>query len=233
MKTSVHFFILTVLAAGIMMISGCCRTPDKGNGRFCRAERKEPAAGMSTEAGSSNSSFIPYSRAYAVRRLNWGYSMEDVRDCETAMYKGGSESFLLYEDNLCGQKARIMHSFENGRLDCVLYDISGSGMDEDAWNKYVMQVKDYLSVRYGPPDEDYQTAYESEMPTETAYDSPYGGIPGYVTIWRTDRCYICMHDMSDEENGSFLSVVFADPAALGLQVLSETETEEQSRHLDT
>ena len=225
MKSLNPIFLIVAMAAAAFTISGCARHSDPSGSSPHHSSAgeifEERTAGISADEDSGRPPFAPFSQAYAVRRLNWGDSIEDVRDKETGKYTGGNESLLLYEDDLCGQKARIMHSFEKGRLDCIMYDVSETGMDAEDWISYHLQVKDYLAARYGTPCEDFMIAPGGVKTDECTPEELAAGGAGFLTLWDTKRCYIWLQTVSDEEHGITLSLVFTEPNAQ-----NETESEE-------
>ena len=197
-----------LMAASAVLIAGCGRKTDTSPGKLTGTENEPSFRFTQTD---DSPSFAPYSQTYAVQHLNWGDSVEDVKDCETARYTGGTEAFLLYEDDLCGQRARIMHTFENGKLYGVIYDISDTDMDARTWIDYQAQVKDYLSTRYGPPYEDSQMIFEGEDKAEISPEDLADARAGLTTIWDTERCYIWMQTLADEDGSICMSIVFTDP----------------------
>ncbi len=134
----------------------------------------------------------PFTGNHDFRELDWGMTINEVKQAETLQLKSQIGSQLRYTKSLNGINCSLIYYFTQGRLSKAVYSSKESYLDYNDYIKDYQALKNILVKKYGQPlndDQNWTDPKNKEQSKDNGTAVSNGQLQ-YAANWSNDRTRI-------------------------------------------
>ena len=143
------------------------------------------------------------------RNVNWGMTLQHVKNSEKLRLITEEDKFLEYEYTLIGIRCKIFYYFRSNLLIKAQYRINRKHHDPANFNRDYLALKRYLIGLHGDPYTDQDTWYDNQYKSDkTKWGFAVSiGFLTRIAIWKNNRSKIII-EMLGENHKAFIHIKF-------------------------
>ena len=126
------------------------------------------------------------------RNVNWGMTIDEVKQKETLDLILEENGALMYKTSLAGMDCYLLYDFINQKLCSAMYSIDKEHINENQYIEDFLKLKNLLIRKYGPPDKDEEIWKRSLYKSDPNYQGFAVSIGDLIlaSTWETNKTKI-------------------------------------------